>query len=183
MNQMYPDLLLLIGAKGSGKSFIGQLLEQALGIPFLRAEPIWKALKEDASIGPDEYVARGIDAIVAAASDLARRSAVFTLETTGAFEDMPGFIDLFRPFSRPRLIYIKARPETCLQRVHTRDRSAHIDVSDVLVQRVNARSFALQLPYEAVIDNDPFASAEEVLRIIRPLANIATSAHSGHDSR
>lgn len=183
MNQMYPDLLLLIGAKGSGKSFIGQLLEQALGIPFLRAEPIWKALKEDASVAPADYVARGINATVAAASDLARHAAVYSFETTGAFEDMPGFIDLFRPFSRPRLIYIMARPETCLQRVRTRDRSAHIDVSDALVERINARSFALQLPYEAVIDNDPFASAGEVLRIIRPLVNIATSARSGHDSR
>ena len=167
MTQPISNLLLLVGAKGSGKSYIGALLERELGIPFLRVEPIWKIIREDPSIFPADYVGQGIDAIVAAAKDIAQHSASLSMETTGAFDDMPAFIDLFRPFSRPRLIYIKARPQTCLHRIHTRDHSIHIDVSDALVEHVNARSFALQLPYEAIIDNDPFAPAEEILRVVR----------------
>jgi hypothetical protein len=169
MEHPLPNMLLLIGPKGSGKSYIGALLEREMGVSFLRAEPIWKALKEDASVRATDYVPRGIDAIVAAASKLTQYHACFSLESTGAFDDMPVFIDRFRLFCHPRLIYISARPETCLQRVHTRDRSVHIVVPDALVEQVNARSFALQLPCEATINNDPFASVEEILHVVRPL--------------
>jgi dephospho-CoA kinase len=169
MNHSQPNLLLLIGPKGSGKSYIGAVLEREMGIPFLRAEPIWKAIKEDASIPATDYFQRGIDAVVAAASGLAQQHTCFSLESTGAFDNMPAFIDLFRPFSHPRLVFVKAQPETCLRRVRTRDRSIHIDVSDAYVAQVNARSFAAQLPYEATIDNDPFAPTEEILRVIRGL--------------
>jgi dephospho-CoA kinase len=167
MSNPKANLLLLIGAKGSGKSYIGAVLEREMGIPFLRAEPIWKAIKEDASVPTADYIGRGIDAIIMAASELAGQYACFSLESTGAFDDMPAFIDRFRPFCRLRLIYVRARPETCLQRVHARDRSIHIDVSDALVTQVNTRAFALQLPYEATIENDPFASINTIVEAVR----------------
>ena len=166
---MATNMLFLIGAKGSGKSYIGALLEREMGIPYLRAEPLWKALKEDASIPANEYFQRGIEAVVAEASRLAGQYPCFTADSTGAFDDMPAFIDRFRPFCRPRLIHVTAQPATCLQRVRTRDQRIHINVSDAQVEMVNARSFAVQLPYEVTLNNDPFASTQEIVRIIHGL--------------
>jgi shikimate kinase len=34
-------LVLLVGPKGSGKSHIGRILEQQLGVSFFHVEPLW----------------------------------------------------------------------------------------------------------------------------------------------
>jgi shikimate kinase len=41
---------LLIGPKGSGKSFIGTLMDERLGIRFIRVENISKKVKKDRQI-------------------------------------------------------------------------------------------------------------------------------------
>lgn len=166
-----PDAIFLIGPKGSGKSFIGKLLERELGIPFLRTEPLWLAVKQAGAASQEEYFARGMDAVTAAAQELAGRSAAFSLETTGAFDDIAAFIDRFRPFSRPRLVQVRAGAAVCLQRVRSRDQSEHINVSDALVDEVNRRALAVQLPFELVIENDPFADPDWIVAAIRDLLN------------
>jgi adenylate kinase family enzyme len=36
-------VIILVGPKGSGKSFVGTLISKELGIPFVRVEPIYLA--------------------------------------------------------------------------------------------------------------------------------------------
>ena len=43
---MSKTLHILIGPKGSGKTYIGSRIEQLNGIKFLRVEPLWLQLAE-----------------------------------------------------------------------------------------------------------------------------------------
>ena len=44
---MNKTLIILVGPKGSGKTYIGTLLEKRLRIPFFRVEKVWLQLKEE----------------------------------------------------------------------------------------------------------------------------------------
>lgn len=169
MLEKLPDAIFLIGAKGSGKTFIGKLLETTLGIPFLRVEQIWLAIKQAGVSSEADYLERGMDAVILAAQELAQRSRAFSLESTGAFDDMDAFLDRFRPFSNPRLVQVRASADASLQRVHTRDQSEHINVSDARVEEVNRRALAVQLPFELIIQNDPFADPAWIVSSIRQM--------------
>lgn len=169
MAEKLPDAIFLIGPKGSGKSFTGKLLERALGIPFLRVEPIWLMIKQEGVLFDAEYLQRGMNAVVSAAQELAGRTHAFSLESTGAFDDMEGFIDRFKPFCTPRLVQVRAGAETSLRRVRTRDQSEHINVSDAIVEDVNRRSFAVRLQFELVIENDPFADPAWIVSSVRKM--------------
>lgn len=164
-----PDAIFLIGAKGSGKSFIGKLLERKLGIPFLRVEPIWLAIKQERVRSEMEYLERGMETVISAAQELVGKTAAFSLETTGAFDNIDGFIDRFRAFSIPHLVQVRAGAETSLQRVRTRDQNEHINVSDVMVDEINWRAAAVRLPFDLVIDNEPFADPEWIVSAVRSL--------------
>ena len=49
-------IILLIGQKGSGKSFIGSLLESEFGIKFIRVEDRVKEVKRNRNIDDDTYL-------------------------------------------------------------------------------------------------------------------------------
>ena len=171
MSDKLHDAIFLIGAKGGGKSFIGKLLESRLGIPFLRVEPIWLAIRQEGVPSDAEYLERGMLAVVSAAQKLAGKESAFSLETTGAIDDIDGFIDRFRVFSFPRLVQVRASPETSLLRVRTRDQSEHINVSDAMVNEVNRRALEVRLPFDLVIENEPFADPEWIVSAVCSMLN------------
>lgn len=161
-----PDLLLLVGPKGSGKSFIGELLERELGIPYVRPEAVVLRLR---AAGRTPTVAESLAAIVAAAEELARAASALTLDTTGAFDELGAYLEALARVGRVRPIQVLARPEVCLARIRARDQAAHIPVEEEQITRINARSLALQLPYELSLDNDPFALPTAVVATVRAL--------------
>lgn len=161
-----PDLLLLVGPKGSGKSFIGELLERELGLPYVRPEAVVLRLR---AAGRTPTVAESLAAIVAAAEELARGASALTLDTTGAFDELGAYLEALARVGRLRLIQVLASPEVCLARIRARDQSAHIPVEEEQIARINARSLALQLPYELSLDNDPFAPPAAVVAAVRAL--------------
>lgn len=166
-----PDLLLLVGPKGSGKSFIGELLERELGIPYVRPEAVVLRLR---AAGRTPTVAESLAAIVASAEELARAASAraasaLTLDTTGASDELGAYLEALARVGRIRPIQVLARPEVCLARIRARDQAAHIPVEEEQIARINARSLALQLPYELSLDNDPFAPPTAVVAAVRAL--------------
>lgn len=168
------NAVVLVGPKGSGKSFVGRLLERELGVSFLRVEPIWLALKTaEPDLSGPAYMEKGMDAVLAAARELADRVSAFSLETTGAMDGTEAFIARFADFANPRLINIRAGRDACLRRVRERDQAEHIAVSDHIVAAVHERSNALRLPFELVIENDPYAVPADIAKAVRSLLRTA----------
>lgn len=74
-----PNLLLLVGPKGSGK----------LGLPYVCPEVVVLRLRP---AGRAPTVAESLAAIVAAAEDLARGASALTLDTSGAFDELGAYL-------------------------------------------------------------------------------------------
>lgn len=150
---MQKLLHILIGPKGSGKTFIGSLLQQELAIPFLRVEDIALAVRRDRSHQDDGYVLEVFAAIERAVRERLRTTDELIIESTGltpAFDTMLARLE--RDF-RVNLVRVHASAETCLSRVKQRDQSLHVDVSDAHVQQINEMVAAKTWPFKGEIDN------------------------------
>lgn len=153
-------LFLLIGPKGAGKTHIGSLVEQHLGIPFLRVEPLWLSLKE----GEDGWK-KEEDAIHREfwATD---QLMIESLGAGGGFESMRQSLA-----NRYQLRFIKVTADLkeCLRRVKTRGLEHHLPVSDDRVEFYHALAARVELPWSGVICNDGAAGEEEIVGIFRRL--------------
>ena len=67
------------------------------------------------------------------------------------------------------LVRVRARAETCAQRIAARDPSQQIDVARALIDEMHRRSEALQLPWALDLVNDPPLSPAAIAAAFAPL--------------
>ncbi len=137
--KLHPSktIYLLIGPKGSGKSFIGTLMDRHFGITFLRVEDWAKAVKKDRSINNEDYLRDVFAAIEGGIRKSLENLDEIVFESTGLtpfFEKM--YQNLKSDFNLIT-IGIEVPAQLCLQRVKSRDQSIHINVSDDQVLQIN----------------------------------------------
>jgi shikimate kinase len=160
MKTSAKTLVLLIGPKGSGKTHIGCLVERELGIPFLRVEPIWLALKsgEDGWKKVEQEIAKRFET-----------TDVLIIESLGAGDGFRGMKQSLESRYTLKFVKVKTNLDECLRRVQTRSKEQHIAVSDEKVVEYNQIAARVELPWSAVIENDGPAAVDEVLRTVRRL--------------
>jgi hypothetical protein len=170
------EVLLLVGPKGAGKSTIGQLLATQLGVRFLRVEPLF--LEVRAALGPShpDYERRGFEAVLSALVDALAGHDAACFESTGASDHFPWLLSEIRKVARLHLVRVRASPDRCLERVRSRDASLHIPVSDDQVERINALSAGVVLPWSAEIDNGGPFDGRGIVEEVRALLGPAISA-------
>jgi shikimate kinase len=157
---MNKTLYMLIGPKGSGKTYIGSRIEQLTGLKFLRVEPLWLGLAE----GEDGWdrVEREIDAI------FLQHDKVI-IESLGAGEGFNRMYASLKNKYKVKLIKVEADLEECLRRVRDRNNADHIPVSDERVREYNRIAASIEHPWDAIIDNNGPATDEEILKAIAAL--------------
>jgi len=164
------SVYLLIGPKGSGKTFIGQMMQSDFGIPFVRVEEWAKKIKRDRRVTDASYVEEVFGRIEEGIRDHLRTHDSVVFESTGlsgAFDDM---LKRLRSDFRVTTIGVDADDETCLARVRSRDRSAHVDVSDDEVRRINGLVREKAIQTDVSLENrtsDP-AAIRTALRTLFP---------------
>jgi len=138
-------IYLLLGQKGSGKSFIGTIFDQEFGIRFLRVEDWAKQIKKGREIDDETYLSQVFEAIEAGVRDSLESADEIVFESTGLTQYFNRMLENLKKDFRVKTIFIEARSDICLSRVKSRDQSIHIDVSDEQViminEKVNERSF------------------------------------------
>jgi shikimate kinase len=150
---------ILLGPKGSGKTFIGQLLQERLGIHFLRVENIFIRIKQDRDYLNSTYFKEGFNAVEIEITHILETEDEITIESTGAAPQFDEMVEILRRRFCVRLIKVVADLDRCLERVKTRDKAAHIDVSDEHVMAINTLSVAKRFIVDFEIENN--ASTEE----------------------
>lgn len=150
-------LYILIGPKGSGKTYIGSRIEHLTGIKFLRVEPLWLQLAE----GEDGWarVEREID-------DLFLHRDKLMIESLGAGDCFNQMYASLKEKYVVKLIKVEADLDECLRRVRSRDSADHIPVSYEKVREYNRIAANVYHTWDAVIDNNGPAADEDILQAI-----------------
>lgn len=151
---MRPRLYLLIGPKGSGKTYIGRLVEERLGIPFLRVEALAQEVRQGRPVTDPAYAADVFGAIEAAVRSRLAAHRELVIESLGVGEAFDGMLEALRRDAEVVLIRVTADPARCLARVRGRDGREHVDVSDAQVEALNAAVLARSHPFAGTLDND-----------------------------
>ena len=158
------QLIILVGPKGSGKTYIGTLVHEKLGIPFLRVEDIWLSVKSERF--SEEYYTDGFRRVEEEIDRQLNNTGLLLIESTGASEYFAPFLSAVRQKYSLKLIRIDASPDTCRRRIKTRDTSVHIPVSDNRIEQINKEASEVHLDFDAVIENENTPD-EEILEWIR----------------
>lgn len=157
---MGKTLYMLIGPKGSGKTYIGSLIGRETDITFLRVENIWLNLNP----GEDGWqkVEEAIDREFMNCDNL-------MIENLGAGDAFLQFRKNLRAKYGVKMIRVMTDPGLCLERVKNRDSRDHISVSDDKVREYNAIAAKVSYDWSLEIDNNGPASDLEILDAFRSL--------------
>jgi dephospho-CoA kinase len=165
-------IYLLIGPKGSGKSYLGQLMEKYYGIRFLRVEDWARQIKRDRAVDNEIYLKEVFAAIEAGVRKELELKYPVVFESTGLTGYFDAMLENLKRDYAVKTIAITTDPTICLQRVRSRDQSIHINVSDAQVSEINARVVQKQIKTDFIIDNsdkqeeDLRSELESILEIV-----------------
>ena len=151
---------MLIGPKGSGKTYIGTLVEKNTDIFFLRVENIW--LKLNHNENGWKKVEQEIDLTFNNCNKI-------MIENLGAGEGFHQFYASLNKKYLIKLIRVFTDLDICLTRVKRRDNKNHISVSDDKVVEYNKIASRVKLNWDIEIDNNGPASNSEILLAIKSL--------------
>ena len=131
------NILLLIGPKGSGKSFIGSLLEKEFGIKFVRVEDWAKNIKRERNINDDGYLTEVFQVIEEGIRKALKDRDTICFESLALSDPFDRMVNnLVKDF---KLITIKilCDLENCIERIQLRDQSQQIIISESQIREVN----------------------------------------------
>jgi len=147
-------IFVLIGFKGSGKSFTGMLFEEFFEIKFIRVEDWAKHVKKDRIIDNDDYLKEVFQVIENGIRDSLKKFDNVVFESTGLTRYFDSMLNNLRTDYKVTTIKINADKDLCMERVRTRDQSIHINVSDNEVEMINNAVARKMMQTDFEIDNN-----------------------------
>jgi predicted kinase len=163
-------IYLLIGAKGSGKSFIGMLMEEHFGVKFIRVEDWAQKIKAKRAINNEAYLTDVFQGIEDGIREVMIREDIIVFESTGLTSQFDRMLKNLQGDFSVITILVEAKNETCLRRVKTREQSIHIAVSDEQVNEINKLVQEKQMPTDHCVTNENKSAKELVAEISKIIA-------------
>lgn len=158
---------VLIGLKGSGKTYAGKLLSERLAIPFLRVEDIFLKLRSNNPLEDQNYITRGYENVEKEIRSLLNGFDELTIESTGIAIQFREMISNLKKDYDVKLIKIDTDPELCIKRVKSRNRSGHIPVSDEMLIEINKLSESISYDYDLIFKNNNKTDDELIFEFIK----------------
>lgn len=166
---MPHKLLILVGPKGSGKSYIGRELEELYPIKFVRIEAVWQELKERRDdFLSSAYISEGRQLTL----DLIRghlKKGHVCIEASGVSDDWDEYVLNIKSLAEVIFIKVICGLEECKRRAFDRDQSLQVQISDCLFDDMNSKAERVALNWAAIINNDPFIGKDELNIVMRPV--------------
>lgn len=166
------SVLILIGQKGSGKSFIGTLFEKNFGIKFIRVENWAKRIKKERAVDNEEYLKQVFEEIEKGIRNCLNETNKLVFESTGLTKYFDRMIQNLSQDFKVTTIGVYADGTTCLERVKSRDRDIHINVSDNEVLMINDKVRERNFVTDFSIINENKLEKElinEIAKIVRTI--------------
>lgn len=169
MTNMQNKILLLVGPKGSGKSYIGRVIAATTGISYLRIEAIWQELKLRRTdfLSPD-YIREG-RALTLQALRTALQQGTVCIEATGVADDWNDYLDGLQRLAPLVFVRVAAPLEACRARASMRDQSMQVPIEPELFESINRQAADVQLDWATTLMNEPFLSENDLLTQLLPV--------------
>ncbi|MCE3227765.1 MAG: hypothetical protein K0S32_2316 [Bacteroidetes bacterium] len=155
-------IYLLIGPKGSGKTFIGSLFDKHFNIKFIRVEDWAKEIKKERHITNDDYIKEVFQIIENGIKNALNINSRIVFESTGLTNSFDTMLANLRKDFQVVTIRLEVNTLLCLERVKTRDTFAHINVSDDQVNMINEMVLKRDLSTDFRINNENKSEQELV---------------------
>jgi len=168
MPKRKKHIYLLIGPIGSGKSFIGSIIHTYFNIPYIRVEDLILEMPKERILEDPEYISDVFRTI----EQKIRQSLIeldqLVFQSTGLTDDFDRMFISLQSDYQVTTIKINCDPETCLERVHSRDPSNHFSFSDEIVEQINKAVIQKDFPPDYSIENIGKSSdkLKEEIRVI-----------------
>ena len=163
--------VLLVGPKGSGKSHIGHVLEQKLGVLFFHVERLWMDYyAECQAAGSQPNISDGIARVHPKIVDALNANKHVCVETTGASAEILNDLLLLEPPDKMRVVKISAPLDLCLRRIAERDPTHQIPMDIESIRKVYELSVAVPIHPALVLENRSLSAQEIVTQFQRILS-------------
>ena len=146
-------VFIFIGPKGSGKSYIGQIMERHLKVPFLVVENIFLKFQKQ-GLGAQDLYQKSFHEVGRTIANRMENAHALCFETTGASPLFFRLLDDLRLHYAVKLIAVRASSKVCFGRIKNRDGSLHLPVNDSLIHEIHRISTGLALDYDLTIRNE-----------------------------
>lgn len=164
---------LLVGPKGSGKSYIGRTLERSLGVLFFHVEPLWmEYYAECQAAGRQPSIAEAIAKVHPRVNGALRIHENVCVETTGASPEILNDLLSLAPRSETLVVRVSAPLALCLQRIALRDQTLQVPMDVEAIREVYELSVTAAFQPDFTLESTALAESEIVSRFESALARI-----------
>lgn len=166
--------VLLVGPKGSGKSHIGCILEQRLGVLFFHVEPLWMDYYAECRAADSQpNISDGIARVHPKIVDALQAHKHVCVETTGAsVEILDDLLSLY-PSDKTLVVRVSAPLALCLTRIAERDPTHQIQMDMESIRKVYELSIAAPIRPALVLENR-LLSVEEIVTQFQQILSLST---------
>ncbi len=155
---MTKTLYMLIGPKGSGKTYIGMLVEKQMDVTFLHVEAIWLSLNPNVNgwVKVEQAIDREFE-----------NCQKLIIENLGAGSDFQSFLYSLKTKYEIKMIRVFADLNKCLDRVKNRCNKDHIPISDAKIEEYNKIAANATFDWSLEIDNNGSVTDAEIVSSFR----------------
>lgn len=159
-----PEIIVLVGPKGAGKSSIGRLIEKTYGCLFLHVELIFLDVQKR-GLPFEEYVSTGYHLVQEAVEALVQQKQCVIFETIGVAD---AFLELLTSLKKKYsvfLIQIRVPSHVALERVLSRDQTHQIQLEKEVIAHMNEQSLQMKLAYDLILENEQATDAQLIQQL------------------
>jgi len=130
-------VIILIGPKGSGKTFVGNLIQEKFGFKFVRVEDWVRNIRKGRAVDDPEYASQVFSVIEGGVKERLLQEKIIVFESTGLTDYFDLMLKNLQKEYHVITIGITANLDMCIERIRHRDQSLHINVSDDEIKLIN----------------------------------------------
>jgi len=160
-------IILFMGLKGSGKTYLGTFTQEKLSIPYLKIEKIFlDCIEKYSDLKGVELEKKAYQLVLEDISEWMRKHDIISIDSTGTSSIFPDFFSELKKVYKIILVYVAAPPEICKMRALNRNKKDQIPVSEEFLDLINREAAKIQLKWDIIWDNSQTKSPDAFIKIL-----------------
>lgn len=157
------NLIILVGPKGSGKTYIGNLVNQVFGIKYINAEKLLLKYLETNPLVKLPLPRHGFDIEIDEIANSFKGRFCLIYDMTGTSEFFTSVINELKVLYRVHLIKVSCPLSCCEERIKNRSVIDHFEMDMESINEINKRAINVKCDWNHEIINDVFSVADSII--------------------